>query len=343
MWSSSRKRQSASNNAAFGPGQRTISLEQPAPVFPASSDKPRDQERRLSPSPSSLSPSSSSLTSCRVCRSVLDRLERVEKDRDSLKVALVAKETEMFKLTSTSFDSTSASVDDSITMKKAGEQIAEANARHRMLAAEMERDSLRWRNDMAMKVAKFALMCKELSEDNARHKEALRFSTQEISKLESERNSLAKLNQELSVKLAEISMAQSSPSHAPMPSPSSPETEQLENMVEMLASRLEKAMALVHKLRDERSFLLSQAQANQTSHFQSSASNPNATPQSSAHSHMLVKTLSAQLSNERATSKNALLQVSKARTESVSRERELLDRIKSLEEELKLALTNTPT
>ena len=142
------------------------------------------------------------------------------------------------------------------------------------------------------------------------------------------------------MKLAENSMAQSSPSHAPLPSPS-PESEELENMVEMLASRLEKAMALIHKLQDERSFLLSQA--NQTSPFQFSASNPNATPQSSAHSHMLVKTLSAQLSNERATSKNALLQVSKARTESVNRERELLDRIKSLEEELKLALTNTIT
>ena len=171
MWSSSRKRQSSqhNNSSAFGPGQRTISLEQPAPTFPASSD-PRDQEGRLSPSPSSLSPSSSALTSCRVCQSVLDRLERVEKDRDSLKMALVAKETEMYKLTSMSsldgsslsFATVSASVDDSITMRKAGEQIAEANTRHRMLAAEMEKDSLRWRNDMAMKVAKFALMCKEV-------------------------------------------------------------------------------------------------------------------------------------------------------------------------------------
>ena len=109
-------------------------------------------------------------------------------------------------------------------------------------------------------------------------------------------------------------------------------------MVEALASRLEKAMSIIQKLQEEKSMPVSQTY-NQASPFLQSPGNPNTTPQSSAHSQMLVKTLSAQLSNERATSKNALLQVSKAQTESVNREKELLDRIKSLEEELKSALT----
>ncbi len=55
----------------------------------------------------------------------------------------------------------------------------------------MERSSVRFRTDLSLKVSRYAGMCKELSEDNARGKEAVRGLREEVRKREEERNELA--------------------------------------------------------------------------------------------------------------------------------------------------------
>ncbi|GMH64554.1 hypothetical protein TrST_g112 [Triparma strigata] len=333
MWSSSSKR---GGGARFGPGHRTISNDEFGPV-------PNQLSSALSSdfTPPLAENSEPPLTSsCRICRSVLDRLERVERDRDQIKASLIRKEKELLKAGVARLDPNPPAHTQDDSMKAAGKQIAEANARHRTLAAEMEKESLRWRNDMDMKVAKYALMCKELSEDNARGKEALRFSKEEIARLEIERNGLAKLNQKLLVGKAEGAPgAENGSPYSPLqntdpPSPSNQaRVTELEGVVEKLASRLEQAMSIIEKLQEERKLLV-RNQVGGGGGDRERAGGGDA----GGHSAMLVKTLSAQLSSERTTCKNALLQVSKARTESLAREGDLLKHIKLLEEELKRSL-----
>ncbi|GMH50663.1 hypothetical protein TL16_g00837 [Triparma laevis f. inornata] len=345
MWSSSTKR---GGGARFGPGHRTISNDESGPPSLAkafSSD--------FTPAHAQAESEDFLTSPCRICRSVLDRLERMERDRNQIKAALISKEKELLKAGVAKLDPThSAPGAEDELMKAAGKQIAEANARHRTLAAEMEKESLRWRNDMAMKVAKYALMCKELSEDNARAKEALRFSKEEIARLEIERNGLAKLNQKFLVSKSESEAENENDLYSsssnnnsnnsnnsssnnnnnkmppnpltPTPTPNNTRVIELESIVEKLASRLEQAMSIIQKLQEERKLLRERERA--------------APGDAGGHSAMLVKTLSAQLSNERTICKNALLQVSKARTESLAQEGELLEHIKLLEEELKRSL-----
>lgn len=97
----------------------------------------------------------------------------------------------------------------------------------------------------------------------------------------------------------------------------------LKKAVEMLSSRLQKAMEMIHELESEKKPPPSQ----QPNNF---PGNPQG-PASPSHSVMLVKTLSAQLTQQRQACKSALLQVEDVRRQGLAREEQLLKRIRDLE------------
>ena len=129
---------------------------------------------------------------------LMDRVDRVEKERDALTKQLVKAEMTVNALTanSTATTTTANAAAPNALLAAAGQKLIDANKLFRAQAVDMERESTRFRNELTMKVAKYAIMCKELSEENARGKEARGGLNEEVGRLEEERNRLAK---ELSV------------------------------------------------------------------------------------------------------------------------------------------------
>jgi hypothetical protein len=264
---------------------------------------------------------------------VLDNLSRVERDRDSLTERLISAEQETARLRALLKLPQQQPVLDAAEqslLAQTNQKLSTLQEHYRVNTNTMESESLRFRNDMTMKVAKYAIMCKELSEDNARVKEGVGGLRKELDLVEAERNRLAK---ELQIS-GGLAKSESGPSVQPTSEHvealrrklerSRSKVKERNEVVEMLAARLEKSTQMLSKFQAADSQMAQMVAAMANSGISDVGNND-------LHSQMLVKTLSSQLSSERSACKNALLQVDRARTEFSRRETFLLAKIEELE------------
>ena len=223
----------------------------------------------------------------------------------------------------------------------------------------MERSSARFRNDLSLKVARYSGMCKDLSEDNARGKEAVRGLKEEVARLERERNELAHRLQRTAAGGQEAGgraggggggeASTSTAADADEPE----DTRALQKTVERLrrdakekdcvimglAARLERAHAkLASSAAESKSSRELGGGAGGGNMLQAPPPSNHVAGLSGQHSAMVVKSLSSQLSAERLARNAALRLVEKGRAESDAREKALQKKIEDLEGELRAAI-----
>ncbi|GMI33165.1 hypothetical protein TrRE_jg4888 [Triparma retinervis] len=206
-------------------------------------------------------------------------------------------------------------------------RMQEITARHRSTVAEMEKGSNRVRHELTIKLSKLSDLVLTLNEENAKTRGELKRAQERIDVVTAERNYFVKEAQVLEAELRELAKTQPDPSLQARLEAETARASELDVAVLQLCSRLQSAMGLIRDLEKTPSNPPQKA-VNFLGGVQPPRPPP---PASSSHSQMLVKTLSAQLTQQRIACKNALLQVEEVRKGGLAREERLLKRIKDLE------------
>mmetsp|Transcript_22803 Transcript_22803/g.47294 ORF Transcript_22803/g.47294 Transcript_22803/m.47294 type:complete len:267 (-) Transcript_22803:3-803(-) len=257
---------------------------------------------------------------CPLCEAVRDRFS---KERLALTRQLVAMEKKLLQPCPP--EPQANTLLDSISVR-----MNEAQARHRLTLAELEARSSRVRHELTIKLSKTSDLVLSLNQENAKAKEQLKRAEDRIDVLTAERNYFVKESQVLAAEVLEtgklgVDAALQSRLELEMARSS-----ELEDAVRKLSSRLRSSMDVIRELEK------APPPPTTSNFFGTPTARPPAPPASSSHSQMLVKTLSAQLTQQRIACKSALQQVEEVRKLGLAREERLLERIRELEEGIQL-------
>ncbi|GMI39211.1 hypothetical protein TrCOL_g10193 [Triparma columacea] len=270
-------------------------------------------------------PSAPLSPSCRFCEEIH---AREMKERQALTRQLVATEKKLIQLggTNPSPSPFLPKKSPSESLEDMSLRMQEMNARHRSTVAEMERGSSRVRHELTIKVSKLSDLVLTMNEENAKTRGELKRAQDRIEVVTAERNYFVKETQVLEAELRELTKTKPDPTLVARLEAETARASELDGAVLKLSSRLQSAMSIIRELEN------TPHNPPQKAVNFIGAQPPRPPPSaSSSHSQMLVKTLSAQLTQQRIACKSAMLQVEEVRKLGLAREERLLKRIKELE------------